>query len=127
MNQKKINLPEIVSQEEWVSAQKKLLAREKEMTKKLYKLATERRRLPMVRVDCDYTFTGLKGEVSLIDLFHGRRQLIVYCAMLEPGPKPCSGYSMVMDNIGHNLAHVNARDTTFVFLHRKKSSPSKNG
>lgn len=48
-------------------------------------------------------------------MFHGRRQLIVYCAMLEPGAEPCSGCSMVMDNIGHNLAHVNARDVAFVF------------
>ncbi|MEX1121198.1 MAG: DUF899 domain-containing protein [Balneolales bacterium] len=115
MSQNKINLPEIVSQEEWVSAREKLLVREKEMTEKLDKLAAERRRMPMVRVDRDYTFTGPEGKESLIDLFHGRRQLIVYCAMLEPGAKPCSGCSMVMDNIGHNLAHVNARDTTFVF------------
>src|SRR5699024_9023166 len=58
---------------------------------------------------------GPAGEVSLIDLFHGRRQLIVYCAMLESGADPCPGCSMVMDNIGNNLAHVSARDTSFVF------------
>jgi predicted dithiol-disulfide oxidoreductase (DUF899 family) len=69
----------------------------------------------MVPVEDDYTFTGPGGEISLIDLFRGRRQLIVYCAMLEPGAIPCEGCSMVMDNVGHNLAHVNARDTTFVF------------
>ncbi len=115
MSQNKINLPKIVSHDKWEEARKELLAKEKELTKKLDELAAERRRLPMVLVEGDYTFTGPEGEISLIDLFEGRRQLIVYCAMLEPGAKPCKGCSMVMDNIGHNLAHVNARDTTFVF------------
>lgn len=115
MTQKNITLPEIVSQDEWQKAREELLAKEKKMTRELDALAAERRRLPMVLVKDDYTFTGPEGEVSLIDLFHGRRQLIVYSAMLEPGAEPCEGCSMVMDNIGHNLAHVNARDTTFVF------------
>lgn len=110
-----IALPEIVSQEEWQAAREKLLAKEKKITRELDALAAERRRLPMVPVEDKYTFTGPEGEISLIDLFHGRRQLIAYCAMLEPGAAPCEGCSMVMDNIGHNLAHVNARDTTFVF------------
>lgn len=69
----------------------------------------------MVHVEEAFTFTGPEGEVSLPDLFQGRRQLIVYCAMLKPGARPCLGCSMVMDNIGHNLAHLNARDVTFVF------------
>jgi predicted dithiol-disulfide oxidoreductase (DUF899 family) len=115
MSQNKINLPKIVSHDKWEEARKELLAKEKELTKKLDELAAERRRLPMVLVEGDYTFTGPEGEISLIDLFEGRRQLIVYCAMLEPGAKPCKGCSMVMDNIGHNLAHVHSRDTTFVF------------
>ncbi|MCW9705524.1 DUF899 domain-containing protein [Fodinibius salsisoli] len=115
MKNEKEALPEIVSQEEWQEARNKLLAKEKELTRELDKLAAERRRLPMVLVEEDYTFTGPEGDVTLLDLFHGRRQLIVYCAMLEPGASPCEGCSMVMDNIGHNLVHVNARDTTFVF------------
>lgn len=108
-------LPEIVSQDEWEEAREELLAKEKKLTRERDALAAERRRLPMVLIEDHYTFTGPESEVSLIDLFHGRRQLIVYCAMLEPGADPCEGCSMVMDNIGHNLAHVNARDTTFVF------------
>jgi predicted dithiol-disulfide oxidoreductase (DUF899 family) len=115
MTTKQTALPEIVSHEEWQAAREELLAKEKELTRAQDALAAERRRLPMVAVEDDYTFTGPEGEVSLIDLFHGRRQLIVYCAMLEPGAVPCTGCSMVMDNIGHNLAHVIARDTTFVF------------
>lgn len=108
-------LPDVGSMEEWQAALDKLLAREKELTRMQDALAAERRRLPMVAVEEDYTFTGPEGGLSLTDLFHGRRQLIVYCTMLEPGAAPCSGCSMVMDNIGHNLTHVNARDTTFVF------------
>jgi predicted dithiol-disulfide oxidoreductase (DUF899 family) len=115
MTASNIALPKVVSLEAWREVRQELLAKEKELTRALDALAAERRRLPMVPVEDDYTFTGPGGEVSLIDLFHGRRQLIVYSAMLEPGAAPCEGCSMVMDNVGHNLAHVNARDTTFVF------------
>lgn len=111
----KTALPKIASLEEWQTARQELLAKEKELTRALDVLAAQRRRLPMVPVEDDYTFIGPEGELSLMDLFHGHRQLIVYCAMLEPGAEPCSGCSMVMDNIGHNLAHVNVRDTSFVF------------
>jgi predicted dithiol-disulfide oxidoreductase (DUF899 family) len=115
MTASKTALPKVGSLNEWQKARQELLVKEKELTRALDVLAAERRRLPMVPVTDDYAFTGPEGEVSLIDLFHGRRQLIVYCAMLEPGAAPCEGCSMVMDNVGHNLSHVNARDTTFVF------------
>ncbi len=108
-------LPRSASFEEWEKARMRLLSKEKVVTRAMDELAAERRRLPMVPVEEEFTFTGGEGEVSLIDLFQGRRQLIVYCAMLEAGAKPCEGCSMVMDNVGHNLAHVHARDTTFVF------------
>ncbi|MCG8393542.1 MAG: DUF899 domain-containing protein [Pseudomonadales bacterium] len=110
-----ITLPPIATQDQWDRALKSLLEKEKALTRLQDELAAERRRLPMVPVDGEYRFTGPEGEISLLELFQGRRQLIVYCAMLEPGATPCEGCSMVMDNIGHNLAHVNARDTTFVF------------
>lgn len=112
---RKTVLPKTVSHDEWWAALEALRAREKELTRAMDALAAQRRRLPMVPVEDDYTFTGPEGEVSLLDLFRDRRQLIVYCAMLEPGASPCVGCSMVMDNISHNILHVNARDTTFVF------------
>jgi predicted dithiol-disulfide oxidoreductase (DUF899 family) len=115
MTRPQIALPKVVSLDEWQEARAALLAREKALTQAQDALAAERRRLPMVPVEDDFSFTGPDGTRSLIDLFHGRRQLIVYCAMLEPGAAPCEGCSMVMDNVGHNLSHVNARDTTFVF------------
>ena len=108
-------LPNIVSEKEWQEARVALLKKEKELPRAYDALNAERRRLPMVRVEDTYEFEGPNGKVSLLDLFEGRRQLIVYCAMLEPGAKPCSGCSMVMDNIGHNIHHIRARDTSFVF------------
>jgi predicted dithiol-disulfide oxidoreductase (DUF899 family) len=115
MNAQKLMLPKIASQNEWETALTALLAKEKAATRAGDSLAAERRQLPMVEIGQDYTFEGPGGKAQLIDLFQGRRQLIVYCAMLEPGATPCSGCSMVMDNIGHNLSHVYARGTAFAF------------
>ena len=107
-----MNYPKIVSRDEWLGARKALLAREKEFTHQRDALNAERRRLPMVEIDKDYVFEGPEGSVRLIDLFDGRRQLIVYHFMFEPGAPPpgksgepweegCSGCSFVADNIGH--------------------------
>jgi predicted dithiol-disulfide oxidoreductase (DUF899 family) len=115
-----MNLSEVVSPEEWQAAHEKLLAKEKEHTRARDALAAERRRLPMVRFDKDYVFRGPDGEVSLLDLFEGRRQLIVYHFMFQPGASGwpeagCDGCSMVVDNVGH-LAHLHARDTSFALV-----------
>ncbi len=109
-------LPPIVSQDEWRQAHEALLAKEKAHTHASDALAAERRRQPMVAVTKDYVFTGEKGAASLLDLFEGRRQLIVYHHMLTPADKsPCPGCCMFTDMIGH-LAHLNARDTTLVVV-----------
>jgi predicted dithiol-disulfide oxidoreductase (DUF899 family) len=78
------NLPPIVSLDEWQDARNKLLVKEKAATRARDALAAERRRLPMVRVDKDYVFEGERGTVKLIDLFEGRRQLILYHFMFAP-------------------------------------------
>jgi predicted dithiol-disulfide oxidoreductase (DUF899 family) len=112
-----MNLPQIVSPAEWEAARGQLLAKEKEATRARDALAAERRRLPMVAFDKAYGFTGQDGAVSLPELFEGRRQLIVYHFMLEPEGEPCGGCSFFTDNVGH-LAHLHARDTTFVLVSR---------
>ena len=113
-----MDLPPVVSQAEWQAARQALLAKEKEATRARDALAAERRRLPVVAVEKDYTFEGPDGALSLVDLFDGRRQLIVYHHMLRPADAdPCSGCSMVVDNIGH-LAHLHARDTSLVLVSR---------
>jgi predicted dithiol-disulfide oxidoreductase (DUF899 family) len=114
--------PEIVSAAEWEAARERLLVREKEMTRARDALAAQRRRMPWQATETEYVFEGPDGRVSLLDLFAGRRQLILYRAFFEPGvfgwpDHPCRGCSMIADQIGH-LSHVNARDTTLVFASR---------
>ena len=76
----------------------------------------------MVEIDKAYVFEGPEGEATLLDLFEGRRQLILYHFMFAPGvdgwpSAGCDGCSMVVDNVGH-LAHLHARDTSFVLVSR---------
>jgi predicted dithiol-disulfide oxidoreductase (DUF899 family) len=111
-------LPEIVSEAQWRAAYDRLLIKEKEQTRALDALAAERRRLPMVRIDKAYVFDGPEGKVSLLDLFEGRRQLLVYHFMFGPNREVgCPGCSMFVDQIGHP-AHLNARDTAFAAVSR---------
>lgn len=114
--------PEIVSAQEWRSALADMLVDEKAMTRARDALAAKRRRMPWTAVDKDYRFDGPDGPATLLDLFAGRRQLIVYRAFMDPemGDWPrhgCVGCSLMADHIG-NLAHLNARDTTLVYTSR---------
>jgi predicted dithiol-disulfide oxidoreductase (DUF899 family) len=117
---KTTNLPPIVSEAEWRAAHEKLLVKEKAATRARDALAAERRRQPMVRIDKSYVFQGPNGKASLLDLFEGRRQLILYHFMFGPGAHGwpdagCDGCSMFVDQIGH-LAHLHARDTSFALV-----------
>ncbi|XVV00479.1 DUF899 domain-containing protein [Actinosynnema sp. CA-248983] len=109
-----MTLPPIVSAQEWEAAREELLAEEKKVTRALDAIAARRRRMPMVEFDKPYVFEGVDGKKSLADLFDGRRQLIVYHFMMEPGSDHrCPGCSGIADSTPH-LSHVNARDTTYV-------------
>ncbi|MEX2210257.1 MAG: DUF899 domain-containing protein [Gaiellaceae bacterium] len=117
-----MNTPPIVSAEEWEAAREELLVREKEHTRARDALAAERRRMPRMAVEKEYRFEGPDGPASLLDLFDGRRQLIVYRAFHEPGVSgwpehACIGCSMVADQVAHP-AHLNARDTSLAFVSR---------
>jgi predicted dithiol-disulfide oxidoreductase (DUF899 family) len=114
--------PLIVSPEKWADAHQQLLVKEKEVLRAHDALAAQRRRMPWMAVQNDYAFEGPEGKASLLDLFDGRRQLIVYRAFLEPGvhgwpDHACVGCSMVADQVAH-VGHLNARDTTLVFASR---------
>jgi len=116
------NMPPIASPDEWMTAWAKLLVKEKASTRARDALAAERRRMPWMAVEKDYEFEGPQGKVSLLDLFEGRRQLIVYRAFFEPGvygwpDHACRGCSLGADQVS-NLAHLNARDTTLVYASR---------
>ena len=78
------NTPPVVSPEDWEAAREKMLVREKEITRARDALAAERRRMPWMAVETDYKFEGPDGPVSLLDLFEGRRQLIVYHFFYDP-------------------------------------------
>ena len=110
--------PPVVSQEEWEAALEELRAKEKAATRARDALAAERRRLPRIRIERDYAFQGPDGRARLVDLFDGRRQLLLYHFMFGPNQEAgCQGCSMVVDQIGH-LAHLHARDTSFVLVSR---------
>jgi predicted dithiol-disulfide oxidoreductase (DUF899 family) len=117
-----MNLPPVVSAEEWKAAREEMLVKEKELTRARDALAAERRRMPRLAVEKEYRFEGPGGTASLPDLFGGRRQLIVYRFFFDPDvegfpEKGCPGCSFVADQVAH-LAHLNARDTTLVFVSR---------
>ena len=114
--------PPIVSAQEWEAALDAMLVKEKEFTRARDALVAMRRRMPWTPVEKAYEFEGPEGTLSLLDLFQGRRQLIVYRAFVEPGVQGwpehgCVGCSLMADHIG-NLAHLNARDTTLVYVSR---------
>src|ERR1700722_10502246 len=117
-----MNTPPIVSPQAWEVAREQLLVKEKALTRARDALAAERRRMPWVAVEKAYVFDGPEGKASLLDLFAGRRQLIVYRAFFDPGvhgwpEHACIGCSLGADQVA-NLAHLNARDTTLVYASR---------
>jgi predicted dithiol-disulfide oxidoreductase (DUF899 family) len=114
--------PPVVSAPEWEAAWQQLLVKEKALTRARDALAAERRRMPWLAVEKEYAFVGPGGPATLLDLFDGRRQLVVYRAFFEPGvhgwpEHACPGCSLVADQVAHT-AHLNARDTTLVFVSR---------
>lgn len=117
-----MNTPQIASADDWEAARQQLLVNEKAHTRARDALAAERRRMPWMAVESSYVFETADGPASLLDLFEGRRQLIVYRAFFEPGvhgwpDHACRGCSMVADQVAH-LSHLNARDTTLCFISR---------
>lgn len=122
MTDRTMNGPPVVSPEQWEAAHRKLLLKEKALTRAGDALAAERRRMPWMRVEKNYTLDSPKGKISLLDLFEGRRQLVIYRAFFEPGvygwpEHACRGCSLMADQVAH-LAHLNARDTTFANVSR---------
>ena len=120
--QSAMQTPPVVTPEAWEAARQEMLVKEKAVTRARDALAAERRRMPWTAVEKKYTFDGPKGKVGLLDLFEGRRQLIVYRAFFEPGvfgwpDHACRGCSLGADQVAH-LAHLNARDTTLVYASR---------
>ncbi len=120
--QKNMKTPPVVSQKEWEDARQKLLVKEKELTRARDAMAAARRRMPWSAVEKPYVFEGPAGKASLLDLFEGRTQLVLYRAFFEPGvfgwpDHACRGCSLGADQVAH-LSHLNARDTTLAYASR---------
>jgi predicted dithiol-disulfide oxidoreductase (DUF899 family) len=115
----KIHNPIIVSREEWLTARKSLLEKEKAFTRQRDQLSSERSALPWVRLDKDYLFNTLDGPESLADLFAGHRQLLVYHFMFGPEwDQGCPSCSFWADNYNGTTAHLAQRHTAFVTVSR---------
>ena len=114
------NLPEVVSPEEWLAARKQLLQREKELTHARDALSAERRRLPMVRIEKNYRFSGPDGEVGLLDLFGDRQQLLLQHFMYDPSwDRPCTSCTAMADAMSEPVrAGLHRRNTTYVAVSR---------
>ena len=121
-----IENPKIVSQNEWLTARKKLLAKEKELTRQGDVLAAERRQLPWVKVEKNYVFDSPGGKKTLADLFDGRSQLIVYHFMFGPEwNEGCPSCSFNMDHTDGALVHLAQRDVSFAAVSRAPSPKIK--
>jgi predicted dithiol-disulfide oxidoreductase (DUF899 family) len=109
----------VVSQDEWLTARKALLSKEKEFTRQRDQLSAERRELPWVRVEKEYVFDVPGGKETLGDLFDGRSQLMVYHFMFGPGwEQGCPSCSFVSDHIDGANWHLPHRDVTLVAVSR---------
>ena len=115
-----MNLPKIVSRDEWLAARQELLVKEKAATHARDRLNAERRRLPMVKLNKTYLFDGPDGQVSLLDLFDGRRQLIVDHFMFDPSWEDgCPSCSSTVDGMPSTLRKsLQSRDTSLVLISR---------
>jgi predicted dithiol-disulfide oxidoreductase (DUF899 family) len=115
-----MSLPKIVSQAEWDAAQKSFVVKEKGATKRRDRLNTERRGLPMVEVTKPYEFDGPDGKASLLDLFEGRKQLIIYHFMFHPEWEDgCPSCTAGTDELSPGLLeHLHTRDTSYALVSR---------
>ncbi|MBB6051214.1 DUF899 domain-containing protein [Armatimonas rosea] len=118
MSENQIPHPPIVSREQWAAEREALLLQEKAHTREGDRLAAARRRLPMVKLDKAYVFDGPEGKQQFLDLFAGKRQLIVYHFMYGPDwERGCPGCTGFVDAIA-DLSLLDERDTRFVLVSR---------
>src|SRR5437762_3801485 len=119
MSTRTVENPKVVSREEWLVARKKLLAKEKQLTRQRDAIAAERRQLPWVKVEKNYAFDSPSGKKTLAELFEGRSQLIVYHFMFGPEwQEGCPSCSFNMDHTDGALVHLAQRDVTFAAISR---------
>jgi len=110
---------EVVTQEQWKDAVEAVHARERELAELDKEIAKQRQDLPWVRIDQEYTFDTEDGKKTLVELFDGRSQLLVYHLMFGPTYEvACAGCTGLADHLDASLAHLNARDVTLMAISR---------
>jgi predicted dithiol-disulfide oxidoreductase (DUF899 family) len=113
-----MSLPQVVSADEWLAARKELLGAEEQAASVLAEVGAKRREMPAAKIEKEYVFEGPQAKVTLLDLFEGRRQLIVQHFMFDPAwDQGCPVCSYQADSLGH-LAHLHARNTSFAAVSR---------
>ncbi|MEO6528390.1 MAG: DUF899 domain-containing protein [Gemmatimonadaceae bacterium] len=118
MSESRSRRPEVVSSEEWLVARKALLRKEKDITRARDLVRAERLELPMVKLEQEYHFRGPDGEMTLLDLFEGRQQLVVHHFMwIDRRDEGCPSCSMLVDTLG-DVAHLHAANTSLAFVSR---------
>ncbi len=108
-------LPPVTDRASWQAQLDELLVREKAHTREGDAIAAARRRLPMVAVDPSIPLTGAQGRVPLIDVFEGRRQLVVYYHMWydgKPAEDQCEGCTFFNGQVSE-ISYLHARDVTY--------------
>ena len=115
-----MSLPRIATRQDWLAARRELLAREKDLTRQHDAVSAARRALPMVEISKDYVFDGPDGAAGLIDLFAGRRQLIIYHFMFDPQWEDgCPSCSAGIDELSPGFfEHLHTRDTSYAMVSR---------
>ncbi len=109
----------VVSREEWITARKELLSKEKELTRLRDQLAAERRVLPWMKIEKEYSFDAPEGKVTLAGLFDGRSQLFIKHFMMGPGQVgQCVGCSLEVDHMEGVLVHLQNHDVTYAVVAR---------
>jgi predicted dithiol-disulfide oxidoreductase (DUF899 family) len=115
-----MSLPRITTRDEWLAARMELLADEKDLTRRRDEISIKRRQLPMVPIEKDYVFDGPNGTARLIDIFEGRRQLIIYHFMFHPEwDDGCPSCTAGTDEVSEGFVeHLHIRDTTYALVSR---------
>jgi len=109
----------VVSHEEWLAARKEFLRKEKEFTRLRDELSRQRRELPWEKVEKQYVFEGPQGKQSLVELFDGKSQLLIYHFMFAPEWEAgCPSCSFWADNFNPNVVHLKHRDITMIAVSR---------
>jgi predicted dithiol-disulfide oxidoreductase (DUF899 family) len=107
------------TEQEWQAARKELLTAERELEEHAKRVEEQRRALPWVPVEKEYTFDTEEGKKTLVDLFDGRSQLLIYHLMFGPTYEAaCPGCTGLADHFDAALLHLNNRDVTLMCVSR---------